>query len=657
MNAKNLLHRFELGDEQVVDIPSARDPLIGKVVSDRYRILERIGLGGFGAVYKVQHIRLDKIFALKVLFEHTHQNPRMIKRFEREARATCRIGHENIVDISDFSRDRRVGYFFVMEYLIGDTLCERLRNTGPQKMGHLVRIGSQIADALAATHAKGIIHRDLKPDNVVLVQKRNHEDFVKILDFGIAAMNDLEEDVPRLTRHGTMLGTPSYMAPEQAEGKPADQRADIYSLGIILYEMATGKVPFRNTSSLAVLEMHRSTPAVPPTQASPELEIPTHIEQIIMRALRKPLSERYQTMREIYNDLIAADKLLPDIEEDPTESLMMVDTAPAPAQDDVDPEDVEWLDDDVVVLDSDAVEVIAADEWSNDHNQIAETQLLSVVNHDNIDELAANVDPDKTMLATPQGLKNRRSKSTPSNHQPTGRVSPQHATKRTPVKPIWQRPVVLIVAGFALMALIYGVVHSVASNTKSKRTNGKNAARAEVTQTETQATGATVTTELSPPKSESTLQTPTPTVDTTKPPVENLTTVPVIEGTTAPSPKPRTIEEANKQPPKPVEVTSTQGQLYVRLTVQSVPAGASVLWNGKNEGKTPLTVRVSRSEKDGILTLRRKGYASQKQTIRPTEAQTIRISLRKKTKRIQRSPQPTPTYKPKKQKNRRYDFF
>ena len=126
------------------------DPLIGTIVSERYRILERIGRGGFGAVYRVQHVRLDKILALKVLFEHAHQNPRMIKRFEREARATCRIGHENIVEITDFARDRSIGYYFVMELLEGETLGERLQKLGPMPAARVVHIAKQMADALAA---------------------------------------------------------------------------------------------------------------------------------------------------------------------------------------------------------------------------------------------------------------------------------------------------------------------------------------------------------------------------------------------------------------------------------------------------------------------------------------------------------------------------
>ena len=331
------------------------DPLIGKIISERYRVLERIGRGGFGAVYKVQHIRLDKILALKVLFEHTNQNPRMIKRFEREARATCRIGHDNIVEITDFARDRRVGYYFVMEHLQGETLAERLRRLGPIPASRIVHIGCQIADALAATHSKGIVHRDLKPENIFLVRKRNEDSFVKILDFGIAAMGDLEEAMPRLTRHGQMLGTPAYMSPEQAEGKPPDHRSDIYSLGIILYEMTTGQVPYQNAASMAVLEMHRSREPDPPRQARPDLEIPPALERVVLRALRKQMAQRYQTMREVYNDLVNVSQQIDMSEMDQTTRRpeVRVDGPPTPQPEDIEPEEPEWLDEDLVLLEDD----------------------------------------------------------------------------------------------------------------------------------------------------------------------------------------------------------------------------------------------------------------------------------------------------------------
>ncbi|MFT5432727.1 MAG: serine/threonine protein kinase [Myxococcota bacterium] len=321
------------------------DPLLGKVVSERYRVLERIGHGGFGAVYKVQHVRLDKTLALKVLFEQSHQNPRMIKRFEREARATCRIGHENIVEITDFARDAQVGYYFVMEFLDGETLADRLKKLGPLESGRLANIGAQLADALAATHGKGIVHRDLKPDNIFLIRRKAEHDFIKILDFGIAAMGDLEAQYPRLTRHGQMLGTPAYMSPEQADGLPPDQRSDIYSLGIILYELATGRVPFRNAASMAVLEMHKTATPVAPRESRPDLPISAELEQIILRALRKNVAQRYQSMRELYNDLIT---LVPS-----QRGELRVDGPPEPARDDIETEEPEWLDEDLVLLDDD----------------------------------------------------------------------------------------------------------------------------------------------------------------------------------------------------------------------------------------------------------------------------------------------------------------
>lgn len=285
---------------------STTDPLIGQILSERYRVLERIGRGGFGAVYRVQHIRLDKTLALKVLFDRTGENPRMIKRFEREARAACRIGHDNIVEITDFARFGDHGYYFVMEYLEGETLGRRIKRLGPMAPGRLVHIGCQIADALAATHSKGIIHRDLKPDNVFLTHRRADADFVKVLDFGIAAMMEPGEHAIGLTDHGAMLGTPAYMSPEQATGMAATAQSDIYSLGILLYEMATGSVPFRDQNAMSVLEMHRAREPMAPRAARPDLDIPEGIEAVILRALRKSLSQRYSSMREVQSDLMDA---------------------------------------------------------------------------------------------------------------------------------------------------------------------------------------------------------------------------------------------------------------------------------------------------------------------------------------------------------------
>ena len=515
----------------------AIDPLIGKIISERYRVLERIGRGGFGAVYKVQHIRLDKTLALKVLFEHTHQNPRMIKRFEREARATCRIGHDNIVEITDFARDRRVGYYFVMEYLDGETLSERLRKLGPMPAARMVHIGCQIADALAATHSKGIVHRDLKPDNTFLVRKRHEEDFVKVLDFGIAAMGDLEEPGPRLTRHGAMLGTPAYMSPEQAEGKPADHRADIYSLGIILYELATGKVPYRNAAAMAVLEMHRSTEPVPPRKARPDLDLPPALEQVILRCLRKPVTQRYQSMREVYNDLVTVSQRIDMSSVLGRRPDLRVDTPPPPPPDDVEVEEPEWLDEDLVLLDdSDAIEEIVVDgqeavvaavtmpmvdfdptmpdqplmydgsdsgeAMELDEADIVSSALLELPDDHTAPPLPTEIIAAESVIVEPTTewsppqqdgfeptvARVAESVVVPANTEPpieptavrtpSGAIHTARVRRPTPSLPIWQRPPVLILIGFGV-TLVLGAVVLALMSSGGKKTEADPGAQAE----------------------------------------------------------------------------------------------------------------------------------------------------------------------------------
>ena len=482
----------------MVEDTLALDPLIGKIISERYRVLERIGRGGFGAVYKVQHVRLDKTLALKVLFEHTHQNPRMIKRFEREARATCRIGHDNIVEITDFARDRRVGYYFVMEYLAGETLCERLRKLGPMPVARIIHVGCQIADALAATHSKGIVHRDLKPDNIFLMRKRHEEDFVKVLDFGIAAMGASDEQAPRLTRHGAMLGTPAYMSPEQAEGKPADNRSDIYSLGIILYEMATGKVPYRNAASMAVLEMHRSTEPIPPRKARPDLDIPSAMEAIILRALRKSVSQRYQSMREVYNDLVNISHQIDMSGVQARRPEVRVDAPTAPLQS-AEPEEPEWLDEDLVLLDDEdlieeeptqAMPVVSSGIILDDDPTrvdsfpghyaapAAPTGPMLVRDADILDSSPAipeaNASPgvtEETVAATvalPSEVRQDDSHSEPKwTSEPVpvrpepARTSPSTRAQSGRRKPsVWQRPPVLIAVGFLLTVGLWLLGHA-----------------------------------------------------------------------------------------------------------------------------------------------------------------------------------------------------
>ena len=287
--------------------PAPSDPLIGKVVAGRYRIDGRIGKGAFGTVYRVQHLQLDRPFALKALSAQVAEKELNVKRFEREAKATAKIGHENIVEIVDYGQEPGIGYYFVMEHLEGETLLSRLRRDGPLKQEDLVPIACQICEALAAAHEVGVIHRDLKPENVFLARTKKQAALVKLLDFGIAGMADSEDDEDRLTRTGSMLGTPAYMSPEQAAGERVDYRADLYGLGILIYEMATGKVPFKGPSFLATLEKHRSEAPMPPRQARPELDISEALESIILKLLRKDKEERYLSAKLVVTDLLDLD--------------------------------------------------------------------------------------------------------------------------------------------------------------------------------------------------------------------------------------------------------------------------------------------------------------------------------------------------------------
>ncbi len=463
---------------------TSTDPLIGKIVSERYRVLERIGRGGFGTVYRVQHVRLDRILALKVLFEHSLQNPRTIKRFEREARATCRIGHENIVEITDFARDAKIGYYYVMEFLEGETLAQRLKALGPMSMRPLLHIALQMCDALATTHVKGIVHRDLKPDNVFLVRRPRDPDFVKILDFGIAAIGDQEEDVPRLTRHGIMLGTPAYMAPEQAEGQAVDHRADIYSFGILLYEMATGQLPFKSGS---VVDLHRPASADPPSSVRPDLAIPAALDRIVVRALRRNQSERYQHIRETFEDLRA---LQQELGLAPGVPAVVVDSPPPLPRETSAATDPEWLDDEAVILEDEPTRTELDDppptlELSQEQRQrlakkpsamppppragsdsedavrtversgVHVTPPATATPSDRpLDRTLPSLTPPALALGQPAPVE-RKDERASSKNEPTERVP---RTSDAPRTSLWDRPWLLMVVGFAIPVAIYASV-------------------------------------------------------------------------------------------------------------------------------------------------------------------------------------------------------
>ena len=285
----------------VWDDEPAEDPLLDTVLTERYRIKRRIGEGGMGVVYEAEHVVLEKRVALKVLSPDLSHKKELVERFLREAKAASRIGHENIVDITDFNRTDSGIVFFAMEYLDGKDLGTVIEEEDYISWERAKNIIIQICRALSAAHAKGIIHRDLKPENIFLIEHGGRRDFVKVVDFGIAKITGLGEEGRKLTKTGMIFGTPDYMSPEQASGKKPDHRIDIYALGVILYEMLTGRVPFEADSFMGILTKHMFEEPKPPSERRPDLpalEIPRSVESLIMKAMSKDREARFHSMSE-----------------------------------------------------------------------------------------------------------------------------------------------------------------------------------------------------------------------------------------------------------------------------------------------------------------------------------------------------------------------
>ncbi len=290
--------------------------LVGSVLADRYRLLKLIGEGGMGSVYQAEHITIGRKLAVKVLAPEYCDSPEVVARFLQEARTASMLHHEHIVDITDFGYTKQGLAFLTMEYLEGEDLATLIGREGRQPWTRLRRIILQVCRALHAAHEKGIVHRDMKPDNCFRIKRGGNPDFIKILDFGIAkVIADGQfggrEDRPKMaTEAGTLLGTPEYMAPEIARDQKADARVDVYSLGILMYEMLTGSVPFKGQTFMATVAMQMVDEPMPPSVRCPEAGIPPEIETVIMTALQKDPDQRYQSVRELAEGIIDADRAL-----------------------------------------------------------------------------------------------------------------------------------------------------------------------------------------------------------------------------------------------------------------------------------------------------------------------------------------------------------
>src|ERR1051326_3403498 len=244
-----------------IALETTGDSLIGSVLSGKYRIDERLNEGGMGTVYRGTHVLMDKTVAIKVLRPSLAADEKIVARFSREARAASRISHPNALSVTDFGEDENGTVFLVMEYLSGRTLKKVIQEEGPLPLPRVVDITRQIADALNAAHQQGIIHRDLKSDNIMLLDTMTG-DHAKVLDFGIAKINEAEGKVDTgLTAPNLVIGTPQYMSPEQcSQNSEIDACSDIYSFGVILYEMLVGHVPFSGDSPAMVMMKHLQEP-------------------------------------------------------------------------------------------------------------------------------------------------------------------------------------------------------------------------------------------------------------------------------------------------------------------------------------------------------------------------------------------------------------
>jgi serine/threonine protein kinase len=311
--------------------------LLGRVVAGKFVIEAVIGVGGTGTVYRARQLALDRTVALKVLHRDIADDELFAERFKREARAASRLDHPNSVRVLDFGRDSDGLLYLAMEHVQGRTLHQVIREDGPLGDERIVDILAQVLAALSVAHEMGVIHRDLKPENIIILRGRSDEgdsaELAKVCDFGIAtivaAARDGTDDGARMTLRGYVVGTPEYMSPEQVRGEAADQRSDLYSVGVVLYQMLTGQPPFTGDSPFGLAVKHATEAPAPPSTLR---AVNPGLEAICLRAMSKAPADRFPVAREMRAALRAA--LTPSVLTPPpaTEAPTAVERRPQPAQ-------------------------------------------------------------------------------------------------------------------------------------------------------------------------------------------------------------------------------------------------------------------------------------------------------------------------------------
>jgi tRNA A-37 threonylcarbamoyl transferase component Bud32 len=265
------------------------DPLIGRIIADRYRILQFLGRGGMGVVYRVEHVHIGKVMAMKLLHGELARDRDTIKRFRREAEAASKLSHPNTVQVFDFGSSQGLMYL-VMEYVDGRDLGQVIRDAGTLDFARVARLTAQVCGSVAEAHRLGIVHRDIKPENVMIVTRPDQGETAKVLDFGLAKLRDTQAG-NTVTRAGAIVGTPYYMPPEQIRGEDVDPRGDVYAIGAMMYKAVTGAPPFVAASPMGVLTKHLTEALTPPSHKL--AKVPPEADVIIGRAMEKEARDRY----------------------------------------------------------------------------------------------------------------------------------------------------------------------------------------------------------------------------------------------------------------------------------------------------------------------------------------------------------------------------
>jgi serine/threonine protein kinase len=276
------------------------DPYIGRDIAGQFKILEKIGSGGMGAVYKAEQPEMRRFVAVKILHPRYLSRPDLVSRFRREARAMSHLSHPNTARVFLYGQLDDGACYFVMEYLAGKNLAQTVRAEGPMDVTRAVNIMVQVCGALEEAHKQGIVHRDLKPENVFLTTQGGISDYPKVLDFGLAKVTEREMRPGSLilTQEGMVFGTPEFMSPEQARGEKLDGRSDIYSLGIIMYELLTGKLPFDANQPMEFIQKHIKEPPLPLSKRAPNREWPPGLWEVLEKSLAKKVDQRFATANE-----------------------------------------------------------------------------------------------------------------------------------------------------------------------------------------------------------------------------------------------------------------------------------------------------------------------------------------------------------------------